>query len=687
MGEVYEVQDEELRVRVALKTLHPHLAALPRFAERFRQEIQLARQVTHPNVCRVFDAGRHGGTLFFTMELLEGETLARHLESVRRMPVPQAIAIALQLCEGLSAAHLAGILHRDFKSGNVIPFQGRAVITDFGLARALKADTSKCALTSIAVGTPAYMAPEQTEGGAVGPATDIYALGVVIYEMITGVRPGPNQGTVSAGLPDPLEPAILKCLARKPEDRFSDVQQLAAAIRGTHVRPRRLRSTHIRAALAATVVLAAGGGGKALVHYRPGLDDGNLPAHARLAEAYVELDMSDKAKDEIIHAATLAPDRSRLPSRNAQQLDAARFTVAREFIKAEQVYSAIAQSARGEEQGRAYLDVGRAAEKANHAAKAMEAYRLALGSSTRREPALLHLGELTARQGNRAQAPEQLQEAGQLFQLAPNFEGVTETRLELARLYQSSNLGESEALSRAAVEMAQLTGNPQQRVRSRFELSRVKLLEGHAGEATAIVEEAIAMAGQMHLDNLSVQGLNDMAAVFTRKLEWTEVEVLSLRAVELARRSRSRAGEARALFYLGQARMQQNDNAGALRFLSQAEPFYREGGDSVAVEDLLALKADVLCSQGRYAEAKSIATEMQEWGESHDDVQTLILAFQRAAEPRMFERVQRRPRLVSTRSRDADAIRTHGWHSVCTDQPRRHALEGWPLRRFQRASE
>ena len=289
------------------------------------------------------------------------------------------------------------------------------------------------------------------------------------------------------------------------------------------------------------------------------------------------------------------------------------------------------------EKGRAYLDVGRAAEKANRTAKAIDAYRLALSLSPQREAALLHLGKLSARQGNRAEAAAQLNEAAQLFQLASNYEGVTETRLELARMYESTNLSEAESQTRSAIETARLTGNVQQQVRSRFELSRVKLLQGHAGEATVIAEEAISLAERLHLENLSVQGLNDLAAVMSRQLKWKEVETLCQRAIVLAKRSRSRAGEARALVYLAQARMDLDDNEGALQYLNQALPFYREGGDSVALQDVLAIKSDLLCVQGRYTEAKADAAEMEKWGEARNDDQTLILALQRAAEPRVFE--------------------------------------------------
>jgi Tfp pilus assembly protein PilF len=692
MGEVYAAEDQELHIQVALKTLHAPLAASPKFAKRFRQEIQLARQVTHPNVCRIFDAGRHEGTPYFTMELLEGETLARRLERSGPMNVGEAEPIVRQLCDALSAAHRAGVSHRDFKSANVMLVGTRAVVTDFGLARLLNADVLGAATTGVAVGTPAYMAPEQIEGVASGPSVDIYALGVVMYEMVTGARPYRQSSPLAmaaAKLNEPppsprsfaevtaeWEAVILKCLSAQPEQRFADAQQVIAALEGAaplNIR-RRLPGKKISLAIATCVFMLAGTAGlnslvvgrsravaspaDAVRWYRQGtdalaersflkaanlferaisLEDGFIAAHARLAEAYAELDMSDKAKDEIIRAVTLAPDRSKLPESDARLLTAAQFMVAREFSNAEQAYRAIAENAPPADKGRVYLDVGRAAEKANRTANAIGAYRIALESSPQREVALLHLGKLSARQGKRTEATAQLSEAAQLFQLASNFEGVTEAKLELARMYQNFNLTEAESQTQSAIEMAALTGNVQQQVRSRFEMSRIKLLQGHADKAAATAEEAIGLAERLHLENLSVQGLNDLAAIMSRQLKWPEVEALCRRAVALAKRSRSRGGEARALLYLAQARMDQDDNQGALQHLEQALPFYREGGDSVALQDALAIKSDLLCAQGRYSEARDDAAEMIEWGETRQDDQTLILGLQRAAEPRVFE--------------------------------------------------
>jgi hypothetical protein len=256
MGEVYEAEDRELRERVALKTIRPAIGTDERAVERFKREIQLARKVTHPNVCRIFDLGYHtrpdsppgdGGTLFLTMEFVHGETLAERLRRTGPMAVEEARPIVLQMLAGLGEAHEAGVVHRDFKSSNVIlvPSQEpagkvRAVITDFGLA-CLSAgqgvSVARISSTGEIVGTPSYMAPEQVRGGEVTTKTDIYALGLVVYEMVTGTlpflsdspistavrrleEPPPEPRKYAPGLDKRWEELILSCLALNPEDRL-----------------------------------------------------------------------------------------------------------------------------------------------------------------------------------------------------------------------------------------------------------------------------------------------------------------------------------------------------------------------------------------------------------------------------------------------------------------------------------
>lgn len=252
MGLVYEAKDIELGDRLALKALKPEVARHVTNLQRFRREIRLARKVTHPNVCRIYDAGIHrdedlGFEInFLTMELLHGETLAKVMARRGVLPRAETRRIICQIARGLHAAHGAGVVHRDLKSSNIIlddTGQGlRAVVTDFGLARSLIPDTTtpgpKLTATGQLMGTPAYFAPELLEGEPLSPASDVYSLGVLIYEMVTGRLPFVGRTPFLTALkrlrepfidpseyvPD-LEPmwvdVIEHCLQREPGQRMT----------------------------------------------------------------------------------------------------------------------------------------------------------------------------------------------------------------------------------------------------------------------------------------------------------------------------------------------------------------------------------------------------------------------------------------------------------------------------------
>jgi len=287
MGEVYEAEDQVLRERVALKTIRPDVANDPRAMERFLREVHLARSVTHPNVARTFDVFHHESLAFLTMELLTGHTLAERLSKEGRLRPDDALPLIEQMAAALTAAHEAGVVHRDFKSANVMlepderrPGGVRAVVTDFGLARrdrprgGAAASAAPLTETEAVIGTPDYMAPEQIEGRAITPATDIYALGVVIYEMVTGEQPFEGDTPLSVALkklkeaapsprrhvpdlPPVWEKTILRCLERVPADRFSSTAEVVRALRGEAISAGPATVRRRRRRLAAGVVTVA----------------------------------------------------------------------------------------------------------------------------------------------------------------------------------------------------------------------------------------------------------------------------------------------------------------------------------------------------------------------------------------------------------------------------------------------
>jgi serine/threonine protein kinase/tetratricopeptide (TPR) repeat protein len=261
MGEVYEAEDLKLGGLVALKTIRPEIASDQKVFDRFLREIRLAKEVTHPNVCRVFDLDHHSQPPFLTMELLSGETLSARLRR-EKFTTAEALPLVEQMALALAAAHEQGIIHRDFKPGNVMLTPGkagvtRAVVTDFGLARTVDGDS-----TMTPAGTPNYMAPEQLTDGRATAESDIYSFGLVMHEMVTGARPdfhrlrepAPSPRRYAPDLDSSWEAAILRCLERDPAQRFSSAADVVRAIRGEPLSPR--QSPSRRALLETCTVLA-----------------------------------------------------------------------------------------------------------------------------------------------------------------------------------------------------------------------------------------------------------------------------------------------------------------------------------------------------------------------------------------------------------------------------------------------
>jgi len=251
MAEVYETEDTVLADRVAVKLLRPALLAKPDAHARFADEIRFARKVTHPNVCRVFDVGVDGDMVFFTMELHSGETLAGLLKREGALSVEQVAPLVRQILAGVGAAHEAGIVHSDLKPSNLllteVDQQQRVLVTDFGLAVPCCAQLGcACAMPHL-IGTPAYVSPEQVEGETALTRSDVFSLGVILYEMLTGQLPysgstsmemararlhgdPPSPRAVRPEVDGDWDAVVRRCLARDPGERPCDAAELGAAL-------------------------------------------------------------------------------------------------------------------------------------------------------------------------------------------------------------------------------------------------------------------------------------------------------------------------------------------------------------------------------------------------------------------------------------------------------------------------
>lgn len=244
MSEIFLADDLKLGLPVALKVLAPEMEADPGWLDRFLDEVRIARRLSHPNICRVYDVGEAHGRHFLTMEHIDGEDLAILIDVDGRLPLPRAVEVATEICHGLAAIHDSGILHRDLKPANVIlDRKGGAHIADFGLA----ALAGSIEAEDVMSGTPAYMAPEQHAGKEVTLRSDLYMLGMVLYELFTGVRPFPGKSRPelarlhATAVPEPpsryvedLDPAIerviLRCLEKDPGARPASTEAVLAAL-------------------------------------------------------------------------------------------------------------------------------------------------------------------------------------------------------------------------------------------------------------------------------------------------------------------------------------------------------------------------------------------------------------------------------------------------------------------------
>jgi serine/threonine protein kinase/class 3 adenylate cyclase len=274
MGQVYQAKDRALDELVALKFIRADLASDIEALGRFKQEVKLARSITHKNICRIHEFLQMENQTFLSMELVRGINLVQLVQDQPAVPAERVVEIGLGVCAGLQEAHQRGITHRDLKPGNVMIEEGtgRVVIMDFGIARLVT--TRRATEAGLVVGTPEYMSPEQAQGEDAGPASDIYSVGAILYELITGRPPHTAETPVAVAVlhlteeprrpsslnpavPSQLEAVVLKCLSKKPKRRFASVREMSKALKGESAVSSRGRLLPVSVGLAVLIALLA----------------------------------------------------------------------------------------------------------------------------------------------------------------------------------------------------------------------------------------------------------------------------------------------------------------------------------------------------------------------------------------------------------------------------------------------
>ena len=758
MGVVYLAEDTHLARQVAIK----FSTAAPedeQYRARFLREARAASALNHPHIARIYDYGETtAGQPFIVMELVTGEDLSRLLHR-GGISVPQTLRIVEEVAEALAEAHRYGIVHRDIKPANIVVNErGQVKVLDFGLAKqfgdAARLDTSQTQLETsetaagTVLGTPSYMSPEQAREAPLAPRSDLFSLGSVFYECLTGRQPfsGANSVDILAAVlhvepapPSQLNPQVpasldrvaLKALAKAPEVRYQSAGEMIADLRAERVAltqrdteetellatvPASIHQGHVSSALrslrtlagplrrsrATTIVVMAlvaavilagfwlwpdgsyQAQPEALRWYQEGLTalrDGTYYkaskaleqavdrdpqftlAHARLAEAWLELDFADKAKEEMLRA---APPGSRLRLTRVEELylQALQMTLTGDFAGAVVRYREIVGRTADSGKADAYLDLGRAFEKNEKLKEAVGSYLEAARRQSQNPAAWLRLAILYGRQMDQAKAAEAFAKAEPIYRGLSNFEGVSEVLYQRAVL--ANRLGktaEARVSLEQALELSRHIGSQAQQILVLLALSAADHRMSHFAEAQTDATEAIDLARANGMESLTTRGLVDLGNAYFLKGDAENARKYFTQSLEYARRYRSERNEARALFSLGSLEMRYGQSEEGLHNVEQALAFYRRGGYQKETAQALILVARAQRQKGDFAAALHSFDQQLEIGRKLGDLTQIALAQQGSgtvlqAQGRLPEALARYQEAGETARKSGDPLNT-----------------------------
>lgn len=649
MGTVYVAEDTVLGRQVAIKSITvPSTPAQKQFRARFLREARAASLLNHPHIATVYDYGEtEDGQPYLVMELVNGESLSDLLQRGSLSPA-RAVEIIKQVTEAIAEAHRHGIVHRDIKPSNVALNQRHEVkVLDFGLAKQIGPETNSSQLSAtqtldgVIVGTPSYLSPEQALGEPIDKRSDLFSIGSLLYECLTGspVFIGKSVGEIFAQVirdnpspPSQINPRItheldritLKALAKKPEERYQTAEALLEDLNGieskaaSHISPLRtlvpqlLTSKRIAVLLGVALLLTLGAlwlstrrsplhepSAEATRLYRAGADalrngsflkasslfeqtvqaDAQFPlAHARLAETWIELDYEGRATSEMLRVTELAPNLSTLPPLDMLYVQAISATLRRNYQGAIEDLEEVVRRAPESDKTAAYFDLGRACERARDTDRAIGVFE----ELARREPqsaaAFLRLGTLYGRKQDAEKALAAFNKAHSLYDSQRNDEGMAEVFYQRGAYFSVvDKLSDARDQFQRGLDLAMTSDNKPQQIKTLLQLSGVFYSTGESLRGEEYATRAIELARTEQMDNLTTTGLIEIGNAFFLRGEYGEAQKRFEQALEISRANKARRGEARALLSLGSLFVQQGMGGKALEYLEPALAYYRQG--------------------------------------------------------------------------------------------------------------
>jgi serine/threonine-protein kinase len=694
LGEVYLARDGSLGRDVAIKFLTPDKLRDAGARRRLVREARAAAILDHPGICTVYEAGESDdGRGYIVMQYVEGESLAATLER-GALPPDEALLLCARIAEALAAAHRKGVIHRDLKPGNVIVAQdGRPVLVDFGIAKVLEpedtgGDSTETATTQGLIGTPAYMSPEQIQQRPLDGRSDLFSLGLILFECLTGRRafegsttldtiaailhvPPPAPSSVRPGLTPVHDELCRRLLAKAPADRFQSADEVVGAIRvllpdssgfRTATPPagkKRGRSGLIAAGVA--VLLAATIGGAWMWSRRPALPDvppdalegsrrgteairegayhtgrkdleqavaifpQHALAYARLAEANMELDDPRRAKDPLLRVSSLVPDESRLPEVERLRLHAVRALVLRDVDAAVAAYQQLVR-VQPQDAG-SWLDLGRAQEAAGLQQAASASYQAAIARDRQYAAAYLRLGAVAGFETRSEDAMKAFAEAERLYRAQSDIEGETQVLLARGRaLNAAGHLKAARADLERALRLATDSRILYQQIQAELELSSITASEGRYDDSERGATAAVAEALANGLDTTAAGGLVDLAATLIQQARPDEAERRAKEALRLADDRGARLTSARARVQLASVYDEADRSSDALATLDTVLPFLKTNRYRRLELTALSITARAHKQLDDFVLAKQISADVLKMAETLKDDGQIALA-------------------------------------------------------------